>query len=340
MDPILATKWSCTMADEKPVDMVEVNWRGTAYLLTEEDAQMIRQQIVDNLRPYVDALSRSYKVNFKIHEEYLETAQLKNGFLNAVSQVIVMKVSSIRFPDTSLATRASTALSKVEGVMSEKKLVQLAPAIADAEAAINAYRADTERFLQEMGVSASKTGTALNVATAAGFAVLGAMGAGMLVAAGATTITAGAISGASVKVLQSAANEVGAAASGQGVTVWESVKKIVIDGAVGAATGAIAGKIDASLLASLTKSAAVKVAARCTYLSSAQAQTLLANFLNGSGQAVLVSAASQAVEFVGEQTKAGKMPTEKDVYANIEKFLIAALTAGFMKNVELGEEKM
>ncbi len=102
--------------DEQPVNMIEVNWCGKAHMMTEEDAATIRKSIVDRLRPYVDALSNSLTVNAKIHEEYLETAQLKNGFLNAVSQVIVMKVADVRFPNTALTTRASSAMSKVEGV--------------------------------------------------------------------------------------------------------------------------------------------------------------------------------------------------------------------------------
>lgn len=326
--------------DERPVDMIEVNWRGKAYLVTEEDAATIRKSIVDRLRPYVDALTKSLKVNAKIHEEYLETAQLKNGFLNAVSQMIVMKVADVRFPNTALATRASAAMSKVEGVMSEKKLVQLAPALQEAEAAINAYRADTERFLKELGASAQTTGTVLSVTSAAGFAVLGAVGAGMLVVGGATVVTAGAISGASVKVLQSAAEEVGRAATGQEVALWDSVQKIVLDAAVGAATGAIAGRIDAKLFAPAAATAAKKVAGSLSYFTTQQAQTLLSNFLNGSGQAVVISAATEAVETLGEMAKSGKVPTEKDLWTHFEKFLISALTAGVMKNFEFGEEKM
>ncbi len=326
--------------EERPVDMIEVNWRGKAYMLTEQDAATIRQSIVNGLRPYVDALSKSLKVNAKIHDEYLETAQLKDGFLNAVSQMIVMKVANVRFPNVALATRASAAMSKVEGVMSEKKLVQLAPALQEAEAAINAYRTDTERFLKELGASAQTTGTVLTVTTAAGFAVLGAVGAGMLVVGGASVVTAGAISGASVKVLQSAAEEVGRAATGQEVTVWESVQKIVMDGVVGAATGAIAGKIDAKLFAPAAAAAAKKVAGSLTYFSAQQAQTLLSNFLNGSGQAIVVSAATEAVETLGEMAKSGKVPTEQDLWKHFEKFLIASLTGGIMKNFEFGEEKM
>ena len=246
--------------DEEPVDMIEVKWGGKTYLMTEEDAQAIRQGVVDQLRRYVDTLSKSLKINVKMHKEYSETAQWKNGYLKAVSQLIVMTVANVKPPNSALASSAESAMAAVESAMSEKKLVQLASALQKAEGAINAYRDDTERFLKELGASAQTTGTVLSVTAAAGFAVLGAMGAGMLVVGGATTVTAGAISGASVKVLQSAAEQVGKAALGQDVTVWGSVQKIVVDATVGAATGAIAGKIDAKLFGPAAEAVAKKVA--------------------------------------------------------------------------------
>lgn len=326
--------------DEEPVDMIEVNWRGKAYMMTEDDATAIRQGVVDQLRPYVDTLSKSLKINTKMHKEYCETAQWKNGYLKAVSQLIVMKVADVKPPNSALGSSAESAMAAVESVMSERKLVQLAPALQKAEAAINAYRDDTERFLKELGASAQTTGTVLSVTTAAGFAVLGAVGAGMLVVGGATVVTAGAISGASVKILQSAAEEVGKAALGQDVTVWQSVEKIVIDATVGAASGAIAGKIDAKLFAPAAQAVAKKVASKLTFFTADQALTLLTNFLNGSGQAIVISAATEAVETLGEMAKSGKVPTEKDLWTHFEKFLIAALSSGVMKNFEFGEEAM
>ena len=124
--------------DEQPVNMIEVNWCGKAHMMTEEDAATIRKSIVDRLRPYVDALSKSLKVNAKIHEEYLETAQLKNGFLNAVSQVIVMKVADVALWDSAqkivLDAAVGAATGAIAGKIDAKLFAPAAAAATEAEA--------------------------------------------------------------------------------------------------------------------------------------------------------------------------------------------------------------
>lgn len=328
------------MADEQVPEMYEVQWKGKTHYVTRDDYDAVKASVFDRLRPYVDTLSTSTKLNLKIHKEYIETAEQKEGFLKAVSLFVVMNVGNIRMPSDSLASKATAAMAKLDSAMSGKKIMDVAPALEAAEAAINAYRTDTERFLTELSGTAYKTGVALNVTTSVGFAIIGALAAAPLAAGlGLSATAAAAASAAGVKVLQSGAEELGKAALGQDVTVMGSVERVVIDGTVAAATGAIATKLDIKVFTGPAQTAAKKVASKLTYFTAAQAQTMLTNFLAGSGQTVVISAATAAVEQVGEIAKKGKTPTTDDLMAAFEKFLIGALTAGFMKGVELGEEK-
>lgn len=327
------------MASTDAVDAIEVNWKGQSYLLLEEDAKRIREEVTQFVSGYVDILDRTFKTSRGVVQRYHDNAQLKNGFLKAVSQMVVLKVANVRFPDTALDTRASQAISKVRGVLSEKKLVAMGAALQEAETAINAYYDDINRFLKEFGQSAYVTGTTLAVTTSAGFAVLGALGAGMLVVGGLTATQAAVISGASVKALQAGVDVFARALDGQEIDPFQEMTKFNIDALVGAATGAVGSKIDAKLMAPVVDAAAKQLAGRMSYLASDQAVKFVTNFLNSAGQATAISAANEAIEYIGNAVKNGQTPTEDDLRKSFEKFLIGALVGTFMKNMEVGEDK-
>lgn len=327
-------------AEEQTITMVKLQWRGKTYQMTEADARAGRQAVVDALRPYVESLDRHLKLSISMHEEYLETAQLKNGVLKAVSQMVVMKVASIDFPSTSLSARATSALTRAQGAMSESRVAQLGPALQEAEAAINAYRDDIARYLEQMGASAQATGTALTVTSAAGFAILGAWGAAALAPIVASEAAAAAMSAAAVKVMQSGAEELGKAALGQDVTAWQSVSRVVLDGVVAFITGGIAGKVKPELLGPITKRAAASIASRVTSMTVDQIDALLLRYLAGPGVGVATTAVNQVLETVAEMVKKGRAPTEKELSDYLQNFLIGLLASGFMKTLELGEGKL
>lgn len=326
---------------DAPVDMIEVTLNGKAWLLTEKDFATARKNACARLVPFADILKRTMDNGTKIHEDYVKTVQFKDGFMKAVSLAVVMKVGSVKFPNASLLARAGSAVMDFRKVLAAEDLNKIAPTLEAAERAVNAYMDDVQRFLDEVGVSARNTGTALAVTSAVGFAVIGALGTGILVAGGATATTAAALSAASVKTLENSINAVAKVANGQDLPVLQTIKDNVIDSTVAAATGGIAGKVDPKLLGPMADAVVKKLGSRLTILSAAETQKLVAGYLSGPvGATVAVTAVNQAVEALGEMIKKGKVPTEKDLLDNAEKFLIALMTAGMMKNLELGEKKL
>ena len=217
-----------------------------------------------------------------------------------------------------------------------------APALEAAEASLNAYQTDTERFLKEMGATAWKVGTTLSVTTTVGFTVLGVMAAAPLaVGLGLTAAEAAVASAAGFKVLQSASEEFGKAASGQDVTVLESVNKVVIDGVIAAATAGLVPKFDAKLVGSLGKSLVMKLNSKVSYCTALQLEDVIVKYLmTSAGQTILGAAANSAVDQAGEIAKKGKIPGTDDAISFLEKTLIGTLTGGLVKNIDGAEKKI
>ncbi len=327
------------VAEEQMVDMVEVNWKGKTYQLTEADAQRIRQHVVDTLRPYVDSLSRTLALNVKTLQKYRDTAEFNNNALKAVSLLVVMRVGGIEIPGTTLADRATAAMKKVEGLMSATKLAQLAPAIAEAERATNALSDETMKFLNKLTGTSNNVGTGLSVATAAGFAILGVVAGAALVGAGASAVAAGAISAASVKALEGEINLLGKLALGQPLDPWDVVS-LNVDTLIAGITGGISGAIKPEIMGPIAKAAAAKVAPRVTSMTAEQIEKLLLKHLTGAGAGVATNALNQTLETLAEMAKKGRLPTEKELIGYLQTNLIGLLTAGFMQGLEAGNTKM
>ena len=327
------------VAEEQMVDMVEVTWKGKTYQLTEADAQGVRQHVVDTMRPYVDALSRTLALNVKTLQKYRDTAEFNNNALKAVSLLIVLRVGGIEIPGTTLSSRATAAMTKVEGVMSAAKVGQLGTAIAEAERAINALSDETEAFLKQITGTSNNVGTGLAVASAAGFAVLGAVGAAALVGAGASALAASAISAASVKALEGEINLLGKLALGQSLEPWDLVT-LNVDTLVAAITGGISGSIKPEVMGPIARFAAAKVAPRVTSMTVEQIEALLLKYLTGRGAEFAATALNQTIETLVEMAKKGRLPTEKELIGYLQTNLVGLLSAGILQRLEAGNGKL
>lgn len=319
--------------------MMKVKFRGKDYELLPKDYDKLVDEVIDNLSGYIKAVLSSHRVNLEIYEGYLDTAMLKDGYLNAISQAIILTAGSVNMPDNRLATNSISAAGKLERAFSSRSLAQLETALPEAERAINAFSADVMRFLKAFTRSAQTTGTVLQVTSAAGFAVVGALAAPVLITAGASAAGAAAISGAGVGVLSAASNELGRHASGQNVTVWESVKNVVVDGTIGAATGGIASKLPLGFVEKMAKGVAPAIAAKVPGFTAQQLTPVITQFLTGTGQETIKTAVSEAVGLLGKMIKSGKTPTEKDFDEAVQKVLMTALTAGLLKNLGTFQKK-
>lgn len=327
------------VADEQMVDMIEVKWEGKTYQLTEADAQGIRQHMVDTMRRYVDCLSRTLALNIKTLQKYRDTAEFNNNALKAVSLLIVLRVGGIEIPGTTLASRATAAMTKVEGLMSASKVGPLGEAIAEAERAINALSDETETFLNQITGTSNNVGTGLAVASAAGFAIFGAVAGAALVGAGVSAVAASALSAASVKALEGEINLLGKVALGQSIEPWDMVT-LNVDTLVAAITGGISGSIKPEVMGPIARYAAAKVAPRVTSMTVEQIEALLLKYLTGRGAEFAATALNQTIETLVEMAKKGRLPTEKELIGYLQTNLVGLLSAGILQRLEAGNGKL
>ncbi|TLP68953.1 hypothetical protein FEE96_01305 [Parasedimentitalea maritima] len=330
----LKPKFEAQKREAAKVVMVEVKYRGKILQLTEKDHEKMVKEVFAKLDGYMTSLIKNHKSCIDTHQDYLDTAMLKDGVMNAVAQAIIITAGSVNMPDMKIISRSIKATGGLERAIASKDLTKLDKALPEAEAAINAFNAEIQRFLKDFTGSAQTTATVLTITSATCFAVVGALAAPVLVTGAGMSATAAAVtSGASVGVLQSASQELGKHASGMKVTVWGSVQSIVIDGTIGGLTAGIGNKIPLKFCDKMGKAMASKLGSKVAFMSSAQLEKFIANYLAGSGQEVIKGAIGESIKLVGIWMKKGKIPSEKDFDAAVESVLYSALLGGMVKNL-------
>lgn len=318
----------------KPVPMLKVVWKGKEHLLTQKDYDKMVVDIFKQLERYMKSLISSNKLNQEIFNEYIETAQIKRGLMDAVTNAMIMSWRDVKFPSGKLAGEAAGATRALERAMSSRDLKLLNTALPEAERAINAFSADVSRFLKEFTGSGQSLVTVLNVTSAVCFGIVGVMAAPALVAAtGMTAASAAVVSGAGVAVIQSTSQELGKHASGQKVTVLESVKNIALDGAVGVLTAGLGNKIPVKWADELAASLAPKLASKVPWLTKEVAESFLKNYLLKGGAESVKTAYGEAVKIIGEIAKSGKPPTAKQFQDAAVSVLFTLVSAGVLSKL-------
>lgn len=325
----LAPKYEAAEKAAAKVPLYKVTYRNKECTLTQKQLDALRAEVFGNLERYMNSLLASHKTNMRIYQDYLDTARLKDGYLNAVAQVIIIRAGSVTMPDNRKATDAIAAAGGLNRAIISKDLEKLDVALPEAEKAINAFSADVSRFLKEFTGSAQTTADVLSVTSAVCFGVVGALATPVLVTGlGVSALSATLAAGGGVAVLQSASQELGKHASGQKVTLFDSVKAVVVDGTIGVATAGIASKLPLGFVNTMAKRVAPSVAQKLAGVGVAEVEKLLVKYLTTTGQEVIKSACGEALALLGKTLKTGKPPTEKDLEDAVQKILVTLLTAG------------
>lgn len=313
------------------IPMRRIKWKGKEYLLLEKDYQAMRLDIFKRLDRYMKSLISNNKLNQKIFNEYIETAQIKRGLMNAITDAIIMSWSDVKFPSGSLAGGAAGATTRLERAIAGKDLKMLATALPEAERAINAFSADVQRFLKEFTGAAGSVAMVLSVTSAVAFGIVGVMAVPALLTV--TTMTAAqaaVVSGAGVAMVQSTSQELGKHAAGQKVTAFESVKNIALDGAVGVLTAGLGNKIPVKWADDLGAALAPKVAQKVPWLTKEAAETFLKGYLLKGGAEGVKTAYGEGVKIIGEVAKTGKKPTAKQFQDAAVSTLFTVVSAGLL----------
>lgn len=325
-------------AAKKP--RVRVKFRGKDIDCTQEEFEDVKKAVIANLTPYMKSLIAIHDNALDAYQDYLDTAQLKDGLLNAVAQVIIIKGGGVKMPENRLALKSIDAKGGLERAIMQKDLALIDQALPEAEKAINAFQADLLRFLREFTGSAQTTVVVCGLTSAACFAVVGALATPVLVGAGMSATGATVASGAGVGILQSASTELGRHASGaKKASAWGSVKAIVIDGTIGGLTGGIGSKIPLGWCDDAAKAVAPRLASKVPFMAGKQLEKYIANYLAGSGQEVIKNAINETIKLLGEMVKKGKAPTQKDFDKAVQNILYSALLGGMVKNLGSFQKK-
>lgn len=335
----LSPKYEKLLKEAEKQPKVRVTFRGKEIECTQKEFEDVKKDVIGNLTPYMKSLISIHKNAMDTYQHYLDVAQLKEGVLNAVAQVIIIKGGSVTMPKNNLALKSISATGKLERAIMSKDLALIDQALPEAEKAINAFQADLLRFLREFTGSAQTTVVVLGVSSAVCFAVVGALATPVLVAGGMSATGAAVTSGAGVGILQSASQELGKHASGKKLTPWDSIQAIVIDGTIGGLTAGIGNKIPLGWCDDAAKAVAPRLASRVPFMATKQLEKYIANYLAGSGQEVIKAAINEAIKLVGTSMKKGKAPTEKEFNAAIQAVLYSALLGGVVKNLGSFQKK-
>ena len=325
----LLPKYEVAEREARKVELFKVEYNGKTVMLTARQLEDFRAEVFGRLEPYIRSILSSHKVNARIHQDYLDTAMLRDGYLNAVAQVIIIKAGGVKMPDIRLHTNSIKAAGALERALMSKDLEKLDSALPEAEKAISAFSADMRRFLKEFTGSAATTADVLTVTSAVCFAVVGALATPVLVTGlGVSALTATMASGAGVAVIQSASQELGKHASGQKVTLFESLGAVVVDGTVGLATAGIAAKLPLGFVKTMAGRVAPSMSKALIGVSAQQAEKILVQFFTSTGEGTIKAAVGEALTLLGKSLKSGKAPTDKDLEEAVQKILVTALTSG------------
>lgn len=336
----LSPKYAKLLKEQEKQVMVEVKYRGKVLQLTPQDHEKMVGEVFKKLDRYMKSLISNHKHCLKTYEHYLDVAQLKDGVLNAVAQAIIITAGSVKMPSSKIVGKSIMATGALERAIMSKSLTMLDTALPEAEKAINAFNAEVQRFLKDFTGSAQTTATVLSVTSATCFAVVGALAAPVLVTGAGMSATAAAVtSGASVGILKSGAEELGKHASGQKLTVWDSIWAVAVDGTIGGLTAGIGNKLPLGFCDKIAKAVAPKLASKVPFLAGKQLETFISNYLVGSGQETIKAAVGEAIKLIGVMMKSGKVPKEKDFLAAVEAVIYTALLGGLVKNLGSFQKK-
>jgi len=326
-------------AEEAKIVMVKVRYQGKDLLLTPEDFEAMKAQVFKKLENYIKSIIRSHKNNLDTFEHYLDIAQIKQGYMQAITHALIMSVGRVKYPASSISGASIKAVGALERAVSSRDLVLLDKALPEAEHAVNAFTNEVQRFLSDFAGSAYATGTVLKVTSAVCFTVVAALGGGILVKGGMTVAKAAASTGAAVGVLNSATSELGKVASGQDVSLFDSIWKVTVSGVIGALTGGVGSKIPLGFVEKMAGRVAPMLASKIPGLTAKQMTPVITNFLTSSGQETIKTAVGEGIGLIGKIATTGKAPTEKDFDDAVQKVLLSLLTAGLVRNLATFQKK-
>ena len=320
-------------AAEQSQKLVKVTFRGKEYQLLPEDYDDLVEATLDRLSRYIKRLVQWHNGCMSMYDDYCNTAAAQKGYFEAIAQAVIVKAGGVTYPDRRLAGASADAAARLQRAVDARSLKQIDAVLPEAETAINAFTDDVQRFLKEFTGSAGMTVTVLKVGSAACFGIAGALAVPVMVTAGMGATAAAAASSAAATALTSTLGELERVVAGQKVTAWEAISNVAIDTALGAVSAGLTAKIPLGFVDDVAKGIAKSFASKIPGVSAQLLAPAITNFLSGTGQEVIKTAVSEGLGVVGKIVKSGKVPTRADFDDAVEKILITALTAGFLKNL-------
>lgn len=310
-------------------DCFRIDYKGKKILISKADKEQIEKATLDHLGKYIDIIGKSQEHNAKIVQEWMDAVDGTQGFLKAISFILVASVATLKSNLPTLSKNFGAAKEAAKAAHKAKDIKALTKTIPAMEKASNALTDEMLRFLKQIGASAKNMHGALKLTTSVGWAIVGAMATPVLVSAGAGMATATVIGSAGTALLSTGANELGRHAIGQKVTMGESLRNIIVDMIVGAAVGK-AGSLKPAFVKNIAKSLTPGLAALLEgYVAKEVAEKFIERYLTNTVQSAALGIVTDILDVAKETIKkGGKCPSEKELKDKITKRIKETLLAG------------
>ncbi len=314
---------------------------GKEAVLTQKEYDKISAEALKRLRRLAAAFRGQYETHHETYHYYLDVAMIKEGFLAALTNMMVLKFKDISLPDVKLLNNCNRSLASMDRALASGNFANINKAFKQAEADLNILNNAMRTFLNQIISSASTLCTISKVTAGTSFMVVGVLAGPVLVSgAGLSTLQAAMVGGSGVAAVKSMATEIGEHSVGNHRSLKTSITNVVIDSTIGGATAGVGAKLKLTFIDKWAKSLAPRaVKLMGAKVSEKAMRKLLKNYLGAGGKAAVKSAISEAIKTVGKTAKTGKLPTEKDFDSAAQNIIFAALSAGLFKKVQKSNEK-
>jgi hypothetical protein len=312
----------------------------TVYL-DEAGLARARKTVLDALGPQVKRMVQTNKVFQDELANYYKAADVQNGFAQAVAHAVLIQVGRIEYPKMTTQSAADSLVSRLLAAYGAKDLGKVFQIMPEAEAALNAFVADMNRFGRELAGKALGGAIIFGVASAAAFAWVGALAVPMLAEVSVIQSLGGAekVVGLGLAAINSAAGQFGNYTSGEKITVGGAVLDVVRDTLTAALTMGIASRIKPKYFDDLAKKMAGGIGKKLG-IESAVMQRMIANFLSTTGQEAAKSAMGEGATLLGKSIRSGKAPTAEDFDEAVIKVLTTTVTAGFLGQIARSQKAL
>jgi hypothetical protein len=320
--------------EERQEKFWQVTVNGKLEYVTQKQMARLENEYLQRMAELVDVMDRSRIWKDKQVKEIKDAEDVTKDFLVATRTLFVRGITGAPPFDTRPQLHANSAVKAARMMINARRFDKIELAIRKMDEAMGAYHDGLIAHFNHGKLRLKVVGYTSLAMSAVGFAAAAVIATKILVVAGASVGLASMGAGAFTGVVESSSKEVGKALSGTG-NDWDlAFKNVLVDGSVGTLLGRLSAIAPIKSGSAFTAGLPKILTSRFPYLSSASAVKIVDAWVGSLGTDTLKSIASAAGKALGEFSKTGKAPTEKDVVKIMTEIVIGAVSPAMTKSLE------